>query len=65
MVKLILKPLTDGDQDVVIEKGKTILGRGTLLNVSVLNTFFDYKSTLDHFAHDHFPPTTPQNAVYR
>lgn len=39
MVKLILKPLTDSDQDVVIEKGKTVLGRGTLLNVSVVGSF--------------------------
>ena len=36
MVKLILKPLTDSDKDVVLEKGKTTLGRGTLLNVSVV-----------------------------
>ena len=39
MVKLILKPLTDGDKDVVVEKGKTTLGRGTLLNVSTVRRF--------------------------
>lgn len=34
MVKLILKPLTDGDKDVTLEKGKITLGRGSLLSVS-------------------------------
>lgn len=34
MVKLILKPLIDGDKPVELGPGKTTLGRGPLLNVS-------------------------------
>ena len=37
MVKVILKPLDDGvTGDIELPRGKTTLGRGTFLNVSLL-----------------------------